>query len=238
MMAPVSPAPAEDVCPAALALAGSSVMQFAVLAALGLWCGWSPLRLPPSRSSVTVLALERLTPVRTMVNPPAVSSRPVIAQMDSATPPPMPTLPTCQAPTAARVIRNAAAQRPRRVPRKPVIPVSPIVSVSAAPSRPVHTDLPRPVAGRSDPAPPGDRPGIPCLADRIARIRNLATATSSRNTTTSISSTIHSVPAPPQAPSGNEVTAYLAVVRERLERAKRFPESARKRGFEGTVLLA
>lgn len=221
------------------ALIASSVLQLALLACLGIWCGWRPFEPPPSKRLTAVLLGPKLPAQK-----PAPEAHSAISSSMSAA-----------AEKAARMQQNidkhihSFLEQPRpEKPKKPSPPQKPRLRKS------VPRIVPPPVRQTvSLPVPPVEKPVKPLpdesqndrqLSDMLDDIRRRHVGKPSPGAYPETSlGTAPRVQGPQGVPdgskpaSGNEISAYLNLVRRCLEAAKIYPADARRRGLSGTVII-
>lgn len=129
-------------------------------------------------------------------------------------------------------------------PKKPSPPLKPRVRkpVPKVVPRPVRQAAPLPVPLIEKPAEPFPEPNrndapLSAPLDTMRRRSSGKTAPAAPHEMTSQNGVATASPGISRPAQGNEIAAYLQLVRRRLETAKTYPANARRRGLSGTVTL-
>jgi len=241
------------------ALIASTILQIALLSFLGVWCGLVPAP-PPSTTPAAYVILEARRPAEKPAPEAhsAISSSLSAAAADTARMQryidnyiqSLPEQPRPEPPSPALPKKPSPPPKPRV--RKPAPRVVP---------RPVRQAAPLPVPLIEKPAKPLPEPNRngASLSDPLDTMRRSSSGkpasaappeTSSRGDATSATPGVSNAPqdagSGPAAPGwrspagpapGNEIAAYLQLVRRRLEAAKTYPANARRLGLSGIVTL-
>jgi len=232
---------------AAFALFGSSVMQFSLLACLGIWCGWRPYETPQPIPSAVVLDLSRPAPKPVFAGHSVVSSNfraasakaaQLMEKIDNYIHPIL---------EKSRTVRQTGKAPPPRSaspspPRKPVTPKPAVRKpIREGIRKPDQKTIMLPLPAVTPPldATPREELVSHSLSDWLAGIRQrqLPGGSSARKHTPGTGTTKGSDSGSSKPVSGNEISAYLNLVRRRLEESKIYPASARRGGLSGTVML-
>ena len=237
---------------AAFVLFGSSVMQFSLLMCLGIWCGWKPFEPPRPAPPVVFINLSRPASKSTAVKHSALSSNlkaasaktaQLIDSIDNYIQPILEkscTVRRTEKPPAPRSVSASPHRKP--VPPRPVVRKF-IREVSAKPEQKAMA-LPVPAATSPLDIAPRKQFYRQSISDRLAEIRQQIGGNSARihpagNGTGEVSgrNSAEGIDSGARPVSGSEISAYLNLVRRRLEESKIYPASARKRGLSGIAIL-
>lgn len=222
------------------ALIAATVLQVALLSLLGVWCGLVPAP-PPSTTPSAYVILETRRPAEK----PAPETHSAISSSLSAA--------AAETARMQRYIDNyiqSLPEPPRPEPPSPALPKKPSPPPKPRVRKPAPRVVPQPVRQAAplpvpliekpvEPLPEPNRNDAP-LSDPLDTMRRSSSgkpAPADPPETTSQDGAANVSPGTSRPVQGNEIAAYLQLVRRRLEAAKTYPANARRRGLSGIVIL-